>query len=106
MPTAVYGVVLLMAAIAYYLLQRAIMASQGAGGVLARAVGRDWKGKLSPVVYLAAIALAFVAPWVAQLLYLARRVALVDPRPADRTPARAHRLLGGHAGLAADRRGG
>jgi len=69
-PTAGYGVVLLMAAIAYYLLQRAIMASQGAGGVLARAVGRDWKGKLSPVVYLTAIAAAFVAPWFAQVLYL------------------------------------
>jgi uncharacterized membrane protein len=69
-PTAGYGVVLLMAAIAYYLLQRAIMASQGPGGVLARAVGRDWKGKLSPVVYLTAIGAAFLAPWIAQALYL------------------------------------
>jgi TMEM175 potassium channel family protein len=70
-PTAGYGVVLLMAAIAYYVLQRAIMASQGADGVLARAVGRDWKGKLSPVVYLAAIGAAFIAPWMAQALYTA-----------------------------------
>jgi uncharacterized membrane protein len=69
-PTAAYGVVLFMAAIAYYVLQRTIIASQGTGGVLARAVGNDWKGKLSPIMYLVAIAAALVAPWVAQLLYV------------------------------------
>ena len=68
-PAAAYGFVLLMAAIAYYLLQHAIIADQGPNSLLASAVGRDWKGKLSPVVYLAAIALAFVSPWIASGLY-------------------------------------
>src|SRR5258707_14433306 len=49
-PTAVYGFVLLMAAIAYYILQRRIIASQGANSLLAAAIGKDWKGKLSPVL--------------------------------------------------------
>ena len=69
-PTAVYGFVLFMAAIAYYILQLAIMARQGAGSVLAAAVGRDLKGKLSPLSYLAAIGLAFVSVWIANALYL------------------------------------
>ena len=68
-PTAGYGVVLFMAGVAYFILQRTIMASQGRDGTLSRAVGRDWKGKSSPLVYLAAIGLAFVVPWAAQLLY-------------------------------------
>ena len=68
-PTAIYGVVLLMAAIAYYILQRAIMARQGPESVLAEAVGCDWKGKLSPVIYLVAIPLAFVSSWIASALY-------------------------------------
>jgi uncharacterized membrane protein len=69
-PTAVYGVVLFMAAIAYYILQRTIMARQGPASVLAAAVGRDLKGKLSPVSYLAAIGLAFVSVWIASAIYL------------------------------------
>ena len=69
-PTAVYGFVLFMAAIAYYVLQRTIMARQGAGSVLAAAVGRDLKGKLSPVSYLAAIGLSFVSVWIANAIYL------------------------------------
>jgi TMEM175 potassium channel family protein len=68
-PAAAYGFVLLMASIAYYLLQRAIITDQGSNSLLASAVGRDWKGKLSPVVYMAAIALAFVSPWIASGLY-------------------------------------
>jgi len=68
-PTALYGVVLLMAAIAYYILQRTIMAQQGRDSLLASALGRDWKGKLSPVFYLAAIPLAFVNPWISTGLY-------------------------------------
>src|SRR3954462_6044486 len=52
LPTAVYGVVLFMAAIAYYILQRTIIAQQGRASILAKAIGRDWKGKLSPVLYL------------------------------------------------------
>ncbi len=69
MPSAVYGLVLLMAAIAYYLLQCAIIAHEGRDSLLARALGRDWKGKLSPVVYLAAMPLAFVSTWISSGLY-------------------------------------
>ena len=69
-PAALYGAVLLMAAIAYWLLQQAIIAAQGSEGVLRRAVGRDWKGKLSPLLYLAAIPLAFVATWLSLALYV------------------------------------
>jgi uncharacterized membrane protein len=68
-PTAAYGVVLLMAAIAYYALQCAIIARQGPNSLLASALGRDWKGKLSPALYLATIPLAFVSPWIAGGLY-------------------------------------
>ena len=70
MPTAIYGFVLLMAAIAYFILQRAIIAQQGPGYLLAAAIGKDWKGKLSPVLYLAAVPLAFVNPWVSDGLFI------------------------------------
>jgi uncharacterized membrane protein len=69
-PTAAYGAVLLMAAIAYYILQRAIIAHQGAGSFLATAIGSDWKGKLSPVLYLMAIPLSFAIPWMAIAIYV------------------------------------
>ena len=68
-PTAAYGVVLLMAAIAYYVLQQTIIANQGPDSLLKSAVGRDWKGKLSPLCYVAAIGLAFVSPWIASAIY-------------------------------------
>jgi uncharacterized membrane protein len=68
-PTAVYGIVLLMPAIAYVLLQRAILHRQGRQSMLAHAIGIDLKGKLSPFFYLAAIGFAFVAPWVSIALY-------------------------------------
>ena len=70
MPTAVYGAVLLLAASAYFILQRAIIAQQGAQSLLAAAVGSDWKGKLSPALYLVAIPLAFVGPWLSAALYV------------------------------------
>ncbi len=69
-PTAVYGVSLLMAAIAYYLLQQAIVHRQGKRSVLAKALGNDLKGKISPVLYLAAIALAFVNAWLSIAIYV------------------------------------
>jgi len=75
LPTALYGGVLLMAAIAYWLLQQRIIAANGAQSVLARAIGGDWKGKLSPLAYVTAIPLAFASPWVSCALYAA--VALV-----------------------------
>ncbi len=64
-PTALYGVVLLMAAIAYYLLQQAIIRAQGPDSILKRAVGRDWKGKLSPVLCIVAIGATLVLSWIA-----------------------------------------
>ena len=69
-PTAVYGLVLLMAALAYYILQSAIIAREGSGSPLAAAIGNDWKGKLSPVIYLLAVPLAFVSPWISSSLYV------------------------------------
>ena len=69
-PTAVYGFVLLMAAIAYYILQRAIIAQQGRGSLLATAIGKDWKGKLSPVLYFAAIPLAYLSSWISNGLFV------------------------------------
>ena len=68
-PTVAYGVVLLMAAVAYWILQQTLIAADGAGSVLRQAIGLDWKGKLSPVLYLSGIALACWRPWAAQLLY-------------------------------------
>jgi len=68
-PTAVYGAVLLMPAIAYYLLQRAIMRKQGSRSLLANALGSDIKGKISPVLYAAGIALAFFVPWASVAIY-------------------------------------
>ena len=70
LPTALYGVALLMPAVAYYLLQRAIVAHHGDESALAKALGRDVKGKISPVLYLTASVLAFFVPWVAQAIYV------------------------------------
>jgi uncharacterized membrane protein len=69
LPTAVYGCVLLLAALAYYLLQTVIVRAQGRGSELRNALGRDVKGKISPALYVAGIALAFVSPWLSVLLY-------------------------------------
>jgi len=68
-PTAAYGFVLLMAGIAYYILQQLIIADQGPNSLLASAIGNDWKGKLSPVAYITAIPLAFVNPWISSGIY-------------------------------------
>lgn len=70
MPSALYGVVLLMAAIAYWILQQLIIVSQGPDGLLKRAVGADWKGKISPVLYAIAIPMAFVSRWISLGLYV------------------------------------
>ena len=74
-PTAAYGVVLLMAAIAYWLLQGALIRHDGNDSLLAVAVGTDFKGRLSPLIYLVAIPLALVSRWLAGALYVV--VALV-----------------------------
>ena len=74
-PSALYGLVLLMAAIAYWVLQQAIIASEGPDAVLKKAVGRDWKGKLSPLLYIVAILATLWSPWIAQAIYVS--VALI-----------------------------
>ena len=70
LPTALYGVVLLMASTAYWLLENRIIASEGKDSLLARAVGNERKGWISTVLYAAAIVLAFFVPSAAQALYL------------------------------------
>ena len=70
-PSAAYGVVLFMAAVAYAILQRALIVLEGRDGPLATAVGRDRKGRLSPLLYAAGVGLAFVHPLAAQLCYVA-----------------------------------
>jgi uncharacterized membrane protein len=69
LPTAVYGGTLLMPAIAYYLLQKALMRKQGPDSVLANALGSNIKGKISPMLYVAGIVLAFVSPWLSIAIY-------------------------------------
>ena len=70
LPTAVYGAALLMPALAYYLLQMAIVRTQGTNSALAKVLGSDIKGKISPVLYMTAIALAFVSPWISCGIYV------------------------------------
>ncbi len=69
-PVAMYGIVLLLAAVAYFILTRTLIVLHGRDSVLATAVGRDFKGKVSMVLYLAAIPLAFVHPWISCALYV------------------------------------
>jgi uncharacterized membrane protein len=87
-PAAVYGVVLLMAAVAYWILQERIIASQGEASLLKRAVGRDWKGKLSPLLYIVAILGAFLSPWLSMAIYVTVALIWVIPdRRIERTLA-------------------
>ena len=69
-PSALYGFVLLMAGIAYLILQQAIIASQGPTSVLRRAIGSDWKGKVSPLLYVAGIVSSLFSSWMAQAIYV------------------------------------
>ena len=69
-PTAAYGVVLLMAALAYFVLELAIIRHQGTEGPLAKALGKDTKGKLSLVLYLVAIAVSLQFAWISQAIYV------------------------------------
>ena len=86
LPTSLYGVVLLMAAFAYLILQRAIIAREGRGSLLAGAIGSDWKGKLSILCYFAAIGLAFVNQWLSDALYVFVAVMwLIPDRRVERT---------------------
>jgi len=69
-PTALYGVALLMPAIAYFVLQQLIIAAQGPSSVLKRAIGGDWKGKVSPILYAIAIPTAFWSRWISLSVYV------------------------------------
>ena len=68
-PSALYGFVMLMAALAYYILQSVILAQHGCDSAIAASFGADWKGKLSPVCYISAIGLSFVNRWAAVAIY-------------------------------------
>jgi uncharacterized membrane protein len=70
LPMALYGGVLLMAAIAYFILQNRILAVQGKDSLLAKALGKDLKGKASPILYVIAIIVSFFNPWIAGALYV------------------------------------
>ncbi|KXB31322.1 MULTISPECIES: TMEM175 family protein [Dechloromonas] len=70
MPSAVYGVVLFMAAVAYWILEQTIIAAQGSASLLREALGSDWKGKASPVAYAIGVLLAFWSPSLAQAMYV------------------------------------
>jgi uncharacterized membrane protein len=90
-PTALYGVILLLAAGAYLLLQREILVREGPGSVLAAAVGNDWKGKLSPLLYALGIGLSFLRPWIAGVLYASVALLwLVPDRRIERKVAYPH----------------
>jgi uncharacterized membrane protein len=80
-PVAMYGVVLLMSGVAYYILARILVAQHGPDSLLARAFGKDIKGIASMVLYAIAIALAFVAPWLAGALYVAVAIMWLIPDP-------------------------
>lgn len=91
-PTAVYGIILMACALAWYLLQIAIIGAQGPESDVRRAIGSDWKGKLSPVLYASGIALSFVRPTIAAVVYAAVAVLWFVP---DR---RMHRAAALHTG--------
>ncbi len=80
-PVAIYGVVLLMAAIAYFILTRTLISLHGRGSKLATSIGGDRKGKISIVAYAAAIPLAFVQPWIAGACYIIVAIMWLIPDP-------------------------
>ena len=92
-PTALYGLVLIMAGVAYLILQRTIIATQGNDSLLAVAMGRDVKGKLSPVLYLIAVIATTIRPWFAWSIYVAVALMwLIPDRRIERTLAERNQL--------------
>jgi uncharacterized membrane protein len=88
-PTALYRVVLLMAAIAYFVLQQTIIRTQGQDSILKEAIGRDWKGKLSTMLYIVAIVATLLSSWIAQVIYvIAALIWLVPDRRIEKRLAR------------------
>jgi uncharacterized membrane protein len=80
-PTALYGFVLLMAATAYYWLEQTIIASQGRDSILRQAVGRDWKAIVAPILYVAAILIAFTSHWASKAIYVLVALMWLVPDP-------------------------
>ena len=88
-PVALYGVILLCAAIAYFILTRSLLSLHGRDSILATALGRDFKGKISVVIYVIAIPLAFVSAWCACMLYVLVAIMwLVPDRRIEKTLAK------------------
>ena len=88
-PTAAYGVILLCAAFAYTILQRCIIKNQGSHSILATAVGKDRKGKISVVLYCAAILFAFVHPWISNAIFVVvAAIWFIPDRRIERTLTR------------------
>ncbi|TDN69526.1 TMEM175 family protein [Paraburkholderia sp. BL10I2N1] len=84
-PTAMYGIVLFMAAISYFILTHVLINHHGPNSPLAKAMGRDFKGKLSVAIYLAGVVLAFFVPWISVALYtLAAAIWLVPDTRVER----------------------
>jgi uncharacterized membrane protein len=90
-PTALYGVILVLAGCAYLLLQREILVREGPDSILAKAMGKDWKGRVSPLLYVVGIALAFLRPWLAGVVYVSVALMwLVPDRRIERKVAHTH----------------
>ncbi len=84
-PSALYGLVLLMAAIAYWILQQVIIAAEGPDALLKKAVGNDWKGKISPLLYILGVLATSWSQWIAQAIYvLVALIWLVPDRRIER----------------------
>jgi uncharacterized membrane protein len=81
LPSAIYGAVLFLAAIAYYILQWLIIVEAGRHSKLAEAVGRDWKGKLSPLLYAIGVGFSFFRPWAAGVIYVLVALMWLIPDP-------------------------
>jgi uncharacterized membrane protein len=80
-PTAIYGLVLLLSGVAYFILQTTIIRSQGQHSPLKAAIGADTKGRASPVLYAVAIPMAFVNPWISTAIYVAVALMWLIPDP-------------------------
>ena len=78
-PIVLYGFVLLMAAIAYYILQNLIIKSQGKDSILAKAIGKDFKGKFSPILYIAGILLSWITVWASEALFILSAIIWLIP---------------------------
>ena len=86
LPVALYGIILLMAGFAYWLLARAIIKADGPESILAKAIGKDWKGKASILLYLVAIPTTFFSQWIAEAIYVGVALMwLIPDRRIERT---------------------